>query len=254
MNVSLKGLKPKNTASIAELKKNFNDIFSQLDRSKSRFQVFSDFITCSAIAYQNYSVPSRASYSEKLESEYLVIVGKYPKEDVYQFPVLLNIIVELLESYGEPHDVIGDMYMSFDFGSKHNAQHFTPIEISNLMAEIADESVTELIQKKGYITVSDPACGAGSTLLAKVRKVIEKGFNPAKTLYVEGVDIDRLCALMCFIQMTLWNVPARIFVGDTLKNSKREVWITSAYMRENWALRLSHYRVAAPQSTIKDDH
>lgn len=254
MNASLKVLKPKNPLQISELKKNFNEIFSQLDRSKSRFQVFSDFITCSAIAYQNHAAPGRASYSEKLESEYMAIVGKYPKADVLQFPVLLNIIVELLEAYGSPHDVIGDMYMSFDFGSKYNAQHFTPIEISNLMAEIADSSVTEMIQKNGFITVSDPACGAGSTLLAKVNKVIDKGFNPAKTLYIEGVDIDRLCALMCFIQMTLWNVPARIFVGDTLQNTKREVWITTAYMRGNWASRLNHYRVTDPQITTQNDH
>jgi hypothetical protein len=43
---------------------------------------------------------------------------------------------------------------------------------------------------------------------------------------MEGTDIDRLVALMCYVQLSLWNVPGRVFVGDSLTLKMREMWIT----------------------------
>ena len=149
------------------------------------------------------------------------------------------MIVSLLEAYNAPHDVLGDLYMELNFGSKNNAQFFTPSEISNLMAEICDSKIENIIAEKGFITVADPACGAGSTLLAKVKKLIAKGFNPLYHMYVEGTDIDRLVGLMCYIQLTLWGVPAKIYIGDSLTLKLNEVWVTPAFILGNWQYKLN---------------
>ena len=234
-------LPAKNTKKIEELKTAFSKTFNNIDNSKNRYQIFQDMVMCMAIAYQNHAMYGGLAFNQKLEDEFLAIKKTYSVADFHSISQTLHHnIIDQLEAYGAPHDVLGDLYMSLDFGSKHMGQHFTPIEISNLMAGMISDDVSQTIKSNGYLSISDPACGAGSTLLAKVTKLIEAGYNPANSMYVEGVAIDRLSAMMCFVQMTLWNVPARIFVGDSLSLKMREVWKTSAYWRGLWSMRLGH--------------
>lgn len=239
MNAKFNPFPQKKPALIEELKDSFDDIFLSIDHSKNRFEVFKDFVTCSACSLRNSMRGlNPAYYSEEVEQEYLKIINKYSKEDRLKFPKLFALIVEILSQYQAPHDVLGDLYMGMDFGSKHNAQYFTPFEISYLMAELNDTGADEIIQKNGFITVCDPACGSGSTLLAKVKNFMARGYNPLNSMFIEGTDIDRLVALMCYVQLTLWNVPAKINVGDTLTMNMRETWFTPAYVMGGWRFKL----------------
>lgn len=225
---------------IGELKKEFINTFNSIDHSKNRFEVFQDFITCFACSLRNsLGKISPSLFNRDIENEYFKIMAKYPKKDFLKFPHMISSIVCLLEAYNAPHDVLGDFYMSLDFGSKHSAQFFTPSEISYLMADMSADKDEDIIKEKGFISIADPACGAGSTLLAKVKRIMSKGFNPLHHVYVEGTDIDRLVGMMCFIQMSLWNVPAKIYIGDSLTQRLSDVWVTPAFYFGNWRLKLN---------------
>jgi hypothetical protein len=50
--------------------------------------------------------------------------------------------------------------------------------------------------------------------------------------------VDRMAALMCYIQLSLWNVPAEVIVGNTLSLEIREVWYTPAHHMGLWKYRL----------------
>lgn len=240
MNSKVNAFGLKNIRLIEDLKNQFLNTFNSVDKSKNRFEVFQDFVTCFACCLRNsIGKPSKVFFSQTVEDEYFRIMKKYSKEDFQKFPEMLAMIVSLLDAYNAPHDVLGDLYMELNFGSKNNAQFFTPSEISNLMAEICDSKIENIIAEKGFITVADPACGAGSTLLAKVKKLIAKGFNPLYHMYVEGTDIDRLVGLMCYIQLTLWGVPAKIYIGDSLTLKLNEVWVTPAFILGNWQYKLN---------------
>ena len=52
-------------------------------------------------------------------------------------------------------------------------------------------------------------------ILALVKVMITAGHNPAEKLWVQAIDVDRMAALMCYIQLSLWNVPAEVIVGNT---------------------------------------
>jgi type I restriction-modification system DNA methylase subunit len=239
MNAKFSPFPQKNPALIQKLNDSFSEIFLSFDRSKTRFEVFKDFITCSACALRNSMRGLNPAYfSEEIEQEYLKTVNKYNQEDRLKFPQLFGLIVETLSQYQAPHDVLGDLFMRMDFGSKYNGQYFTPFEISYLMSELNDTGTDEIIQKNGFVTISDPACGSGSTLLAKVKNIMVKGYNPLNSIFVEGTDIDRLVALMCYVQLALWNVPAKINVGDTLTMNMRETWLTPAYVMGGWRFKL----------------
>lgn len=199
----------------------FIKLFQQLAPHKNRYPVFQDFVTMSAISLYN-SVYQDA----EREAEYMRIVEQYSKADVTLFPQLLGLLINLLEP--EPRDVLGDLYMALELGNHHTGQFFTPQIVSDLMAQInLAEQLNDM--QDGFITVSDPACGAGSTLMSAVKMTINAGHNPMHKLWMQGIDIDRTVALMCFVQLTLWNTPAQICVGDSLALEIREVWHTPAH-------------------------
>jgi hypothetical protein len=67
---------------------------------------------------------------------------------------------------------------------------------------------------------------------------MSNGVNPQKSLFIHGQDIDRVVALMCYVQLCIWHIPCEICIGDTLKNEKREIWHSPAYHLGLWENRL----------------
>ncbi|POZ49786.1 SAM-dependent DNA methyltransferase [Methylovulum psychrotolerans] len=89
-----------------------------------------------------------------------------------------------------------------------------------------------------FITLSEPACGAGGMVLAFVNEMLKKSMNPAEKLFVQCIDIDRLAGFMCYLQLSLWHIPAEVIIGNTLTLNFREVYYTPAYHLMGWNNRL----------------
>lgn len=222
----------------------FVTLFNSIARHKHRYTVFSDFVIICAIALHN-----AICMSEELEKEYLEIVGRYSKEEVNTFCELYAILVNLLEP--EPNDILGSLYMELELTSSNNGQFFTPHEVSLLLAKITYGEVLDNL-KKPFITLSEPACGAGGMVLAFVNEMLKKGFNPAEKLFVNCIDIDRVAGLMCYVQLSLWHVPAEIIIGNTLTLNFREVYYTPSYYLGNWDAKLkTHHGVEKLRDFIR---
>ncbi len=101
--------------------------------------------------------------------------------------------------------------------------------------------------------MSEPACGAGGMVLAFVKESINQKLDPARTFWVQCIDVDRTVALMCYIQLSLWNIPAQIIVGNTLSLEFREQFYTPAYYLFNWnyKLRKRNKELAEKKEKIK---
>lgn len=209
-------------------RKAFVDSFNQLSRRHGRFNVFGDFVTMSAISLHN-----AVCFDQKLEDEYLKTVERYDRSDINIFPALLGHTINLLEP--EPTDILGSLFMELELGNKHTGQVFTPSSISELVSQVLTGDLKQL--GKPYISLSDPCCGAGSLGLAFVKQMLAAGHDPAYKLWMQCIDIDRTAALMCYIQLTLWNVPAQVIVGNTLTLDYREQWFTPAYWLFDWPRR-----------------
>ncbi len=219
---------PDNSPALSE--QDFINLFNQIARHKHRFDVFRDFVTLSAISLHN-----AICKNEQLESEYLSIINGYAREDIDRFPQLLGILIELLDP--EPKDVLGGLYMDLGLSSHQGGQFFSPPSISDFMAQMTYSK--DLKEIDDFITFSEPACGAGGMVLAFAKELIAHGHNPAETLWVQCWDIDRLAALMCFVQLSLWNIPAQIVVGDTLAFEAREIYYTPAHYLDLWESKLT---------------
>lgn len=205
--------------------------FKQLAPYQHRFEVWRDFVTMAACALHNGFHKEDAR-----EAEYLEIIGRYKPEDQKVFPELLAMLITQLED--SPRDVLGPLYMELEIANKDAGQFFTPPELSEMMAQLTFNGELSKLDDQLFITMQEPACGAGGMVLALVKVMIQAGHNPAEKLWVQCIDVDRLAALMCYVQLTLWHVPAEVVVGNTLSLETREVWLTPAHHLGFWANKL----------------
>ena len=218
--------------------------FQRLAPHRHRYEVFRDFVHMSAFSLANAWPYTR---SESIEAEFETIKAKYTAEEFTGFTRLLALLRELLEP--EPRDILGQLYMSLELGNDHTGQFFTPPEVSEMMARMMVSSEGDPLRGKPFVTLSEPACGAGGMVLAFVKIMIEAKLNPMHRLWVHAQDVDRTAALMCYIQLSLWGVPAAVVVGNTLANEQREVFHTIAHHLGGWKWRLA--RQAEEQNAQK---
>ncbi len=159
--------------------KAFVKLFSQTARYHHRFKVFEDFISCSVIALEN-----RLCFSEAREQKYLRIVRGYEKEDVTRMAQLLAHVVNGLgEASG---DFLGRVF--------YRGQFFTPWDVARMMATMQLGDTETLFRDRPFITLSEPACGAGCMVLAFADVLRKGGWPPHRYLWVSATDIDPLAA------------------------------------------------------------
>lgn len=162
------------------------------------------------------------------------------------FPELAAYVVRALEDDPE-QDFLGSVFMELNLGNKSTSQFFTPYHICELMAKVTEEDVAAIVKEKGYITINDPCCGAGATLIAAVneaKKQLEKvNLNFQNHVLVAAQDIDETVALMCYIQLSLLGVAAYIKVGNSLtepmstNDNGDNYWFTMMYFSDVWTMR-----------------
>jgi type I restriction-modification system DNA methylase subunit len=215
-----------------DLKAEFHRCFKGIATHKHRYDVFRDFIVMAACSLHNsiHKEPGR-------EEEYLKIINSYEKADRGAFAKLLALLVEMLEP--KPCDVLGPLYMEMEVASKDQGQYFTPPEVSEVMAQVNMHDIFEGWDRD-FITMSEPACGAGGMVLAVAHLMIKHNIPPHTSLWVQAIDVDRLAALMCYVQLSLWHIPAEIVVGNTLTLEVREVWRTPAHNLGFWDAKLAN--------------
>jgi type I restriction-modification system DNA methylase subunit len=209
----------------------FKKTFRELAPYKHRYEVFRDFVTMAATSLHNsvHKDPAR-------EEEYLRIIAGYKKPDQEAFPKLMAHLVMALDE--DPRDILGPLYMELEIANKDAGQFFTPPELSDLMANLTFGDMLGRLDSQPFITAGEPACGAGGMILALVKVMTRAGHDPTRKLWVQAIDVDRMAALMCYTQLSLWNVPAEIIVGNTLSWDIREVWYTPAHHLGLWKYRL----------------
>ena len=226
--------------------KEFLDVFSTMCRSRSSWQVWADVMTAIACSLSNSvdKTPKRYDAREKEYEECIKRLGSV------ELPAqLMGIIVMALERNPD-QDFLGKMYLNLNLGNHWKGQFFTPYDVCRIMAEITvgEKEQTEL-ERKGYLSVCDCACGAGATLLAAANTFQRRKINYQRDVMFVGQDIDRVVGLMCYIQLSLLGCPGYVVIADALTNpicgsniapcekENQEFWYTPFYHRPIWTAR-----------------
>lgn len=226
----------------------FLENFSTLTYKNNPWEVWKDFIVMSACAISN---AVDGSHFDKREEKYLNTIKKYNEKEQKLFPELFACTVMAMEHNPE-QDFLGWMYNTLKITDQGKRQVFTPYDVCVAMARLMLNDVACQVQKDGYITLNDPCCGAGATLIAGVHEVrkqlIKVGLNFQNHLLVTAQDIDLTVALMCYIQLSLLGVAAHIKVGDTIMepmasgDTMENYWFTPMYFSSVWSMRRAFHR------------
>lgn len=227
----------------------FQKVFTKLCNTKSAWQAWSDFVEMTAISISN-SFEIRGKVKQEREERYLNIIGQYSKSEQAVFPDLLGILVNAMEQNPE-QDFLGEMFMALELGSHWKGQFFTPYNLCKAMAQLTVSKAPELLEKKQWVGIHDPACGAGATLIG-ARNVLELMKIGGTQAFFVGQDIDRTAAMMCYIQLSLLGCAGYVVIADTLVHpvtgpllwpnltEHQEAWFMPLnFMEPAWVLRLS---------------
>lgn len=174
--------------------------------SKSSFQVFSDWVKCTAL-----SIAQSVYYREKRERQFLETIAEYPKDE---FAKMTAMLTETFE--GKFGDVLGNLFMASGWGNKNTGQFFTPYSLSLACANLQDYS------KEDIVEMNEPSAGAGGMVIAVAQTMKEQGVNYQNKLRVVAQDLDWNALYMCYIQLSLLGIDAKCVQGDTLENKKIE--------------------------------
>ena len=214
-----------------------NLVRSLSDRNST---VLEDFAEMAAISISNALLKDKAR-----EERYLSVVKKYRKEEVGQFPKMLACVVNSL-SLGL-HDALGEICMSDEMGRWGSDVAFTPYHVSKMMATIALDGVKEVVEKKEFITVCEPACGTGSMIIAAADAMQDVGLSYQTDAHFTATDIRAVFAHMAFIQCSLLHIPAIVIHGDSLSQSVYSTWATPAHYLGFWSAKLRRRQAEQPE-------
>jgi len=237
------------TAVIAEKKKehrkNFIEIFDKISYSHGKYNVWRDFIYMCAAA-----LSQPLDFKQDREDEYLRIIKSYNKETQELFAEMFSELTLIYEEEGFG-DILGETYASAGMTNDKNGQFFTPYHICKFMAGLQGdaEGLTAEIERKGYISVSDPCSGAGAMLIAFADHCMECGINYQQSVLFVAQDIDHIAALMCYVQMALLGMPGYVIIGNSLIPSDQyDVWYTPMYFLQGFNYRTQRNVIPVEES------
>lgn len=235
-------MKAKAKESLQGTEKEFLDIFKTLCYSRSSWQVWADLMSAIACSLSNAADRTQGHY-ERREQEYAECIKRLGSVET---PArLFAVIVEALE-YNPEQDFLGKMYMNLELGNHWKGQFFTPYNVCKMMSEMTIGNVSAEIERRGYVSICDPACGAGATLIAAANTLRRQREDFQHHVLFAGQDVDRVVALMCYIQLSLLGCAGYICVGNTLTNPQaghvlfpeekegQELWYMPMFMSQIW--------------------
>lgn len=162
------------------------------------------------------------------EEEYLEVAKNYTKEELSRIAEAFASLVNEMQAHPFT-DVLGVYYMEVGARSVQEArgEFFTPKSVCTVIAEMTVKP--EEVKRRGRpITICDPAAGSGGIPLA-IAELLAPGHVDLMRLTCQ--DISSLSCDMCYINMTLWGVPAKIIWGDTLRMTVNKVWCNVHWAR-----------------------
>lgn len=227
-----------------ETQKDLARLFDRLAQRHSRWEVWADFVYMTAATLSN--AVDKAHFAQR-EKDYLTMAKRYSKTELEAIAEMFALIVTGMDENPD-QDFLGELFMSLDLGNQYKGQFFTPYDVCRMMAQMTGtDGLKAKINRQGWVSVNDCACGAGALLAAFANQCTRQGINYQTSVLFTAQDIDLTAGLMCYIQLSLLGCPGYVVIGNTLTEpslsldgrglipqDKDNVWYTPFYFRDVW--------------------
>ncbi|HHA2457401.1 TPA: N-6 DNA methylase [Stenotrophomonas maltophilia] len=213
----------------------FYRLARQNSHRHSPHEVFRDF--CEMLAIELSNAVDHLNRERRAE-RYALLRRKYDDAECQRFVQMTACLICSLEE--QAGDCLGALFMGMDLGNAGTGQFFTPYPVSLLLAQMTLTDAPELIARNGFITLNEPACGAGGMVIAAAETLRSMGINYQERMHVIAVDIDSTACHMAYIQMALLHIPGVVVHGNALApQDSWDEWITPAHVLGQWDARLA---------------
>ena len=187
------------------------EFIRELDRMAQRrniVEVFGDVVGMMAAALERPT----AKDPDEVEKRYMSYVERYTKDEMEHAPKLLAAVEMALEEKRE--SFLGPVLEAVGANNTRNGQFLTPACVANMMARA---NMGKYVHTPGkVVTVNDPACGAGVTLIAQGEMLLHEKEVPQSDILLIGGDIDRRACDMTYVELTLLGYAAIVDHMDAL--------------------------------------
>lgn len=230
-------------------KREFLKLFNTLTGTHHRWEIWKDMIVIFATTISN-SVDKR--FWDEREKLYMATIRNYSKDQLEKFAELFAMLVLIMDEQTKDKcfsDFLGELFMELGLGNDAGGQFFTPYDVCKAMAlmSMENELIRSELELNDYISINDPACGAGATLIAAAEVMLQWDINYQQTAIFVGQDIDFTTALMCYVQLSLIGCAGYIRVGNTLTepmtgnilhgcNNDNSMWFMPMWFHERWCV------------------
>ncbi len=195
--------------------------------------VFEDFCSMAAAAIRNRV--DRHGHQAR-EDEYERTRSHYTGAQVDRFAEALAFVT--LELDAQPRDVLGETYMQLGIANRDQGQFFTPYSVAQLIASMQVADASAQLLTRPFLTVYDPACGAGAMVIAMVQALAAQGIEYQTKVHVTADDISSIAVHMAYVQLSLLGVPAVVNRRNSLTLEHFDTWPTPAHVLGGWARKL----------------
>lgn len=199
---------------MTDYKKDIIQIIQEMAKSHSPYEIFADWTHLMALAIANsQAVFFKDAVWRKREEEYQAIASRYSEDDKKKFSEMLGMLSLIMEN--EITDVLGQIYMESGMGSKITGQFFTPFHLSVLSAQVGMAEYIDSHDDR-EIKLQEPSAGGGAMIIAAAKVLHEAGIDYQKRMRVIAQDLDWKGVYMCYVQLSLYGIKAKVVQGDTL--------------------------------------
>lgn len=223
---------------ITDPRKDLLKFFERGIGHRHTWDVFADF--CQLAATDLANTVDHRPYREKRIEDFQRIASQYTPEQMTGFMQAMASLVECLEMGFD--DVLGRTFHQLELHNKWVGQYFTPYPLCRAMAQmtINGDGVGDIIDRQGFVTILEPACGSGAMVIAAMETLYNAQINFQQFAHVTAVDVDFRCVMMTYLQLSLLGVPAVVVHGNTLTLEEWSHWYTPFHIFGGWNARLRH--------------
>lgn len=215
------------TKTLKEYKKQILNGIDTFLYKRDKIQVFADAVEYNALKLAIVVSPQKQE-ERILRIKDILDVYYSDEKDKQAFDSIClgmtDMLSKMIDHYG---DHLGEIYMELTGGKKAAGQYFTPYHVSRLMAEMTIGQ-SDLSGDK-ILTFNEPCCGSGGIIIATADALNARGFNYTNNAVYVANDIDRNCALMCYLQTSWAAMPAVVLHQDTITQKTWDEFITPAF-------------------------
>lgn len=195
--------------------------------------VFEDFCAMAAAAIRNRV--DRNGYQAR-EEDYERTRTHYTPAQMDRFAEALAFVA--LELDAQPRDVLGETYMQLGIANRDQGQFFTPYGVAQLIASMQINDAPAQLLTRPFLTVYEPACGAGAMVIAMTQALAAQGIEYQTKVHVTADDISAIAVHMSYVQLSLLGVPAVVNRRNSLTLEHFDTWPTPAHVLDGWARKL----------------